>query len=107
MGCALFMNPLKLNLIRIPNPPFTTDTGSTMRTPDSFWFESPYSEQETSAKLASGEITMIHLSKIKKDDLFSMGLALNLPVGLAPKAVLVNIFMKHIGQLPDGTKQLY
>ena len=100
------MNPLKLNLIRIPNPPFTTDTGSPVFIFDSFWFESPYSEQETSAKLASGEITMIHLSKIKKDDLFNMGLSLGLPVGLAPKAVIVNILTEHIGKLPDGTKQL-
>ena len=49
---------------------------------------------------------MIHLSKIKKDDLFNMGLSLGLPVGLAPKAVIVNILTEHIGKLPDGTKQL-
>jgi len=100
------MNPLKLNLICIPNPPFRTDSGFKVFRDDSFWFESPYSEQETSAKLASGEITMIHLSKIKKDFLFKMGMRLGLPVALAPKAVIVNILTEHIGKLPNGTKQL-
>ncbi|MDE0954353.1 MAG: hypothetical protein OR994_06730 [Candidatus Poseidoniales archaeon] len=100
------MNPLKLNLIRIQNPPFRTDSGFKQIRQDSFWFESPYSEQETSAKLASGEITMVHLSKIKKDNLFKMAMRLGLPVGLAPKVVIVNILTEHIGKLPNGTKQL-